>query len=67
MPWFSETCKKQPLILFGLSRQVVFHDREHKHVSFFKPCQANDEMYVFLVRLCQSHHTDSTVLPYGII
>ena len=40
----------------GLSRQVVFHDRENEH-DFVKPCQESDEMYVFILKLSWSLYT----------
>ena len=63
--FYSKTCIKRPLNL------VVSQDRwsiiaGRINMILLSPCQANEEIYVFLVRLTRSHYTGSTVYVDGL-
>ena len=55
----SDLLYKATIKFYGLCWQVVFHDREDD--LFFRLCQANDEIYLILVGLSQSHYTGNLV------
>ena len=62
---YSETCIKRPLN-FVVSQDRWSLTTGRINMLLYRPSQANDEIYVFLVRLSRSHYAGSTVYNSGL-